>query len=1144
MRRREFIKGIGGTAASLPARSWLGATALGTSAQLAASVQVAAQSPSGLPVDIVPQFGHAGSIMSVAFSANGRLIVSGSLDRTIKIWDAASERLIRSWVAHAGIVTSVVFSADSLRVLSGGSDKTAKLWDAATGQLIRTFENPGEVSSVALSPDGTRALAAIWKSSPTAANAPVTSSATLKLGDTASGRLIRNLDGHSETVLAVAFSPDGTRMLSGSGDKTVKLWDAATGRLIRTFVGHSSEVTAVAFSPNGATILSGDETALNLWDVASGRLIRSFEGKSGYAMVALGEGATALSGKSVAFSPDGARVAANGQGQDNSVKIWDAATGRLVRSFPGDEAEIFTIAFSRDGAQLVAGGQRGILKLWNPANGSLIRLYETRPGGFGPVVFSRDGGRLISANGNALKLWNAANGQPIRDFAGHAEGVSAVALSSDGGRVVSGGGDKTVKLWDAESGRLIRSLVIEGDYSPYAVAFSPDGTRVFAGAPGRSTQSPGFGHSQQQMTVLKIWDAANGRLVRTFEWQHGWVNSVALSPDGARMVTGDLFNTAGRVRLWDTANGRQIRSFQGHAGLVGSVAVSRDGSRVASGSEGNTVYIWDAKDGRLVRRIKAHEGWVGEVTFSPDGKRLISGCQQDQTIKLWDVATGRLIRSFENHSGSVGRLTFSPDGARVLSGSGASMKLWQADTGELLTTTVATLDGEWLTITPEGFFDASPKGADLLSAVQGFDIYSIDQFYQQLYRPDVVRQKLSMDLGINARVKAAARNTNLGVILASKAPPDLAIVSPRNDSKTGERAITVEASLADRGRDKGGGIGRIEWRVNDVTRAVQDVQRSADGAVMKVSQKLALPDGTSEIKVVAYNQANLAASLPAAVSVTVNASGPRPRPRLHVLAIGVNDYRDPHIGRLNYAAADARSVAAAFLLSKSDKKIYDDVFVHGPLLNADVTKPKLQAEFRRLGAMVEADDVFVLYVAGHGITDNGRYYFLPHDARTKGGDLDIETGIGQDQLQQWLTLIPAFKSVVIYDTCESGSAAEERSAFRGAQQLVAAEKLSKSMGRTVLSATSDVKDALEGYPPQASQRHGIFTYVLLDAFALADANADGHITTGELAAYLRRHLPDLTEKLSKYRQEPQVKLSGALFTLMARADIAEINKIR
>jgi uncharacterized caspase-like protein len=258
-----------------------------------------------------------------------------------------------------------------------------------------------------------------------------------------------------------------------------------------------------------------------------------------------------------------------------------------------------------------------------------------------------------------------------------------------------------------------------------------------------------------------------------------------------------------------------------------------------------------------------------------------------------------------------------------------------------------------------------------------------------------------------------------------------------------------------------------------------------------------------------------------------------------VLAIGINAYRSEAL-KLRFSANDAKAVAAVFALPNAVAKIYQSVVIHPPLLDSDANAQGIQRTLEDLGQVIRPDDVFVLYLAGHGVTDDGRYYFVPYDANYDNGDYDalVKSSIGQDQLQEWLTKITALRSVLIYDTCESGSITEEHSGFRGLQQLVAVTKLSQSMGRTVLTATSDVAAAREGY-----KNHGVFTYVLLQGFALADLNKDGRIDTAELAGYLQTKLPELTEAQLKVRQEPQVKLTGAPFVLMNRADVAQISKL-
>ena len=258
--------------------------------------------------------GHTNNVTSVAFSPNGCALVSGSTDKTIKLWDAASGQLLRTLTGHANSVSPVAFSPDGRTLVSGSADKTIKLWDAASGQLVRTLTGHADaVSSVAFSPDG-RALASGSRDK------------TIKLWDAASGQLLRTLTGHAYFVSSVAFSPDGRALASGSWDKTIKLWDAASGqllrrRLLRTLTGHTEGVIHVAFSPNGRTLVSGStDKTIKLWDAASGQLLRTLTGHTGQLF-------------SIAFSPDG-RAFASGS-WDKTIKLWDAASGQLLRTLTG-----------------------------------------------------------------------------------------------------------------------------------------------------------------------------------------------------------------------------------------------------------------------------------------------------------------------------------------------------------------------------------------------------------------------------------------------------------------------------------------------------------------------------------------------------------------------------------------------------------------------------------------------------------------------------------------------------------------------------------------------------------------------------------------------------------------------------------------
>jgi WD40 repeat protein len=735
-------------------------------------------------------------------------------------------------LGHAGDIKAATFSTDGARVLTGGQDGTVKLWDAATARLVRTF--PGhstEVTAVAFSPDGTRVASAAARRT--------AGGKTVKLWDAATGRLILGIATEPRYTFGatLAFSPDGRSLLVGDSDGTARLVEAASGRLVREFEhgvpskksGHRLRHLEVAFSADGSRVLTGGPgaTAAKLWDTASGRLVQSFGAEHGDWV-------------RLAPSPDGTRVllgrwavtrSTGAMGRTSvtyALQLWDAATGKLLHELK--EASVDFVAFARDGTPLV-GSYRG-LEAWDLEAGRLAPWREGPPGGFKALAVSPDGTRVLAGpdwRGSplwkqpALTLWDKASGI-VRSVTMRRPRVVSLAVSLDGARVLTGSAvwrpefGVVIREWDAATGRPVARRAFRVDKRTLPDAFTPDGTRLYPSVVGPDGPAG-------------LWDVASAMHIRDLE---GPARRVAFSADGRRMVQGG--NRTVEVR--DVATSQVIRTisglFEGEPTELRAVALSSDGGLVAVGDTRDTVRVWETATGRLVQTLAPARGWFSRlmgagppvrpldaVAFSPDGTRLVAclsgfGADDIEHLKLWDVARGKLIRAFDKDSERAGKVfrwctvAFSPDGARIVSVDAGAMvssdkrtriKLWEtatgrlvrafdsetgtkwaafsrdgrrlvsagrggtievrdAGTGESIATLIALIAGaereEWLAVTAEGFFDASSTALarEMLTIVRGLEVLGEARHYEALHRPDLVRAKLAGDP--DGAVKAAA----------------------------------------------------------------------------------------------------------------------------------------------------------------------------------------------------------------------------------------------------------------------------------------------------------------------------------------------------------------------------------------------------
>ncbi len=518
--------------------------------------------------------GHTDQVHSVAFSPDGKTVLTGSFDKTARLWDL-SGRLIQTFKGHKSFIESVAFRPDGKQILTGSSDKTAKLWDL-TGRVIQTFKGHAEgVCSVAFSPDGKQVLTGSYDY-------------TAKLWDL-SGLELQTFKGHKFFISSVAFSPDGKTVLTGSRDKTAKLWDLS-GKEMQTFIGHSEVVWSVTFSPDGKTVLtaSSDNTA-KLWDL-TGRVIQTFT-RHAYRVT------------SVAFSPDGKTILTGSE--DKTAGLWDLM-GHETQSLKGYATAVSSVTFSPDGKTVLTGNWDNTVKFWD-LSGRTMQTFNGAGGLFRSVVFSPDGNTVLIDNSmNTTKLWDLS-GRELKTFTGN-----ALSFSPDGKTVLTNCGIEIAKLWDL-SGRELKT------FTGKAVAFSPDGRAVL---------------TKTGINTLKLRDLSD-REIQTFKRHKVWGDLAVFSHDGKTVLMNSWNNTA---KLWNLS-GRVIQTFRGHAGHINALSFSPDGKQVLIGYENKTAKLWDLK-GHLIKTFTGHEDDVTSLAFAPNSKQVLTG-SLDNTSKLWSAVTGR-----------------------------------------------------------------------------------------------------------------------------------------------------------------------------------------------------------------------------------------------------------------------------------------------------------------------------------------------------------------------------------------------------------------------------------------------------------------------------------------------------------------------
>ncbi len=599
-------------------------------------------------------------------------------DGMTSTWSILKEHLCtHTFRGNRGAILSAVFSPDGSQVLTANEDGTAQIWEIDSGNVVTEFKEHREaVTSAVFSPDGNRIL--------TASN-----DGTARVWHVGGGEEIAVLRGHRSRIPQAVFSSDSQRIATASYDHTARIWDVSSGELLFELGDHPGPVRLAAFDPDGFRVLTCSQTEAKVWDVVSGKMLTVFQGHKNLV-------------SSAAFSPDGKRIVT--ASDDHTARIWDASTGSVIVELTGHHGNLFSATFSPDGSRIVTASLDRTVRVFDADTGEELAELRGNHWAAEDARFSPDGGMILTIHQDfTARLWDMANQELLVVFGGHGEKITSAVFSDNGQRVLTASRDGTSRIWSVSSAEVI-DMFADDEHSVHKVAFGEGGRRLLT----------------QNSDIVRSWDLSNRQLIGAFQADIH-LDAIAVSPDGRRILTGDM---DGEATIWNADTGKPLTTikvgdeaiiatafapdgqrvvvgsgkiarvcetggrqdtvlFEGHDGEIESASFSPDGGWVVTASQDGTAKVWATRTGRLFLTLQGHKGPLSSAVFSSDGHRVVTA-SHDDTARVWDAQTGRPLAVLSGHSGVVLSAHISPDGLMVATASfDSTVRLWDVETGIL-----------------------------------------------------------------------------------------------------------------------------------------------------------------------------------------------------------------------------------------------------------------------------------------------------------------------------------------------------------------------------------------------------------------------------------------------------------------------------
>ena len=986
---------------------------------------------------------------------------------------------------HTAKIQNVIVTKEK-KIITASDDKTIRIWNPATGKEERKIlgqigaGSEGKIYAMALSPN--EQLLAVGgyfgKSNKAWGN--------IRIYNYPTGKLLKVLKSHTNVVQDLAFSSDGKLLISGSQDKTAKIWNMQNLTLKETIAFHKDFVYGVKLLQ-----VNGDYRAVTA-------------------------------------------------GLDNQIALYSLNRKKVIQS-DAKNYKLDSLATSKEHIAVCGFNSKEIQIYDYNLNPIKTIASKTKPTG---LAYSPNGAFLIAGTGtspNNVNIYSATQDyQKTSTFQQHKNLTQAVAFLDNQTAVSAGGNNSEIYLWDRETATVKQKIEGVGE------------TVWSVGVVGESVS-----WGNREKSVRNSYNNQKTLNLKTLQVSLNVPNTVhkiaTTSQEGLTLMhkAGGAFGYADAILELKNQNRVMASIERGSTNGYGHRCYGFYKNMIISGASGGMLKIYNCQ-GREIANLLGHTGEI--LSIALDGDRLVSG-SSDQTIKVWDLKNIESLDEMqvtainkgglaEQYGLKIGDIIYAIDDKKLKDINEVSIRLKQKGkykfsirrknkeidinivrtekkfgfTSDFHKTIYPQLNifvsknNEWVMWTPEGFYNAS-KGAEKYigyhinqGANKEAKFLDVSRFRKQFYRSDLIQKAINGE-----DLSSYAKGINIDELLNAGLPPEIEILTASHNMNGDSKEIGVKICEQD------GGVENLNFYIDgkaikylSQTKAFRNRKVvSADCSV--IEQSIAIPSGKHEISFDATNKKGNILSNRPSISIT-NTKKVDKKPNLHLLTLSIADYKDDELD-LKYPNNDAKKLSQK--LKEIGKSIFGEIKTYA-LEDKEVTKKGIDQKIKEISPNIGVNDVFMLYISGHGITNDadGDYYFIPYDC-PNGANLS-EKAINQNRFKKLMSQIKAVKSVILLDTCESGSMAS--------QDLVntSVNRFGGNVGSAIIAGATSKEKAIDGY-----KEHGIFTYTLLEAMNNKKVYSfDDKLSINEVAEYAKYLLPKLAKEKFNHEQKPTIYMNG------------------